>query len=72
MTTASPEVAGDDSVSQEERQAALNECLDEFTVLWNERVNKDPDDNFDFITILGKCSCVFSGKKLCSVSIWLK
>ena len=52
MTTASPGVAGDDSVSEEERKAALTDCLNEFTVLWNERVNKDPSENFDFITMM--------------------
>jgi cytochrome P450 len=52
MATASPEIAGDDSVSKEERTAALMECLEEFTVLWNERVNKDPEDRLDFITML--------------------
>lgn len=52
MATASPEIAGDDSVSTEERTAALMECLEEFTVLWNERVNKDPDGQLDFISML--------------------
>ena len=52
MATASPEIAGDDSVSTEERSAALMECLEEFTVLWNERVNKDPEGRLDFISML--------------------
>lgn len=52
MATASPEIAGDDSVSEEERTAALMECLEEFTVLWNERVNKDPEGRLDFISLL--------------------
>lgn len=52
MATASPEIAGDDSVSTEERQAALMECLEEFTVLWNERVNIEPDGQLDFISML--------------------
>jgi cytochrome P450 len=52
MATASPEIAGDDSVSKEERTAALMECLEEFTVLWNERVNKDPEGRLDFISML--------------------
>ena len=52
MATASPEIAGDDSVSTEERTAALMECLEEFTVLWNERVNKDPEGRLDFISML--------------------
>lgn len=52
MATASPEIAGDDSVSKEERTAALMECLEEFTVLWNERVNVDPEGRLDFISML--------------------
>lgn len=52
MATASPEIAGDDSVSAEERMAALMECLEEFTVLWNERINMDPGGRLDFITLL--------------------
>ena len=52
MATASKEIAGDDSVSTEERTAALTECLDEFTVIWNERVNKEPEGRLDFITLL--------------------
>ncbi len=52
MTTASPGIAGDDSVSQEDRVAALMECLEEFTLLWNQRVNKEPDGRLDFITML--------------------
>ncbi|MDA0977276.1 MAG: cytochrome P450 [Proteobacteria bacterium] len=34
------------------RQAALLECLEVFTGLWNERVNRDPADHFDLITML--------------------
>ena len=52
MATASPEIAGDDSVSTEERTAALTECLEEFTVIWNERVNREPEGRLDFITLL--------------------
>ena len=52
MATSSPEIAGDDSVSQEDRIAALMECLEEFTVIWNERINKDPTGQLDFITLL--------------------
>jgi len=64
MTTASPEVAGDDSVSKEERQAALKECLDEFTVLWNERVNNDPGEHFDFITMMAHSEATRNMKPL--------
>ncbi|HIG40666.1 MAG: cytochrome P450 [bacterium] len=52
MATSSPEIAGDDSVSQEDRIAALMECLEEFTVIWNERINQDPTGQLDFITLL--------------------
>lgn len=34
------------------RQAALMECLEVFTQLWNERVNRDPADHFDLVTML--------------------
>ena len=34
------------------RQAALLECLEVFTGLWNERVNRDPNDHFDLVTML--------------------
>jgi len=52
MATSSPEIAGDDSVSKEEREAALTQCLAEFTEIWNERVHQDPGDKFDFITLM--------------------
>ena len=34
------------------RQAALRECLEVFTELWNQRVHNDPDDSFDLITMM--------------------
>ena len=34
------------------RRAALLECLEVFTHLWNERVNKDPNEAFDLITMM--------------------
>jgi len=52
MATSSPEIAGDDSVTKEERMAALTECLTVFTEIWNERVNQDPGEKFDFITLM--------------------
>ena len=52
MATASPEIAGDDSVTTEERMAALTECLTQFTEIWNERVGQDPTDKFDFISLM--------------------
>ena len=52
MATASDEIAGDDSVSPEERQAALYECLAVFTRLWEERAAQSPEDKYDFITLM--------------------
>ncbi len=52
MATASPEIAGDDSITKEERMEALTECLTEFTEIWNARVNQDPTDKLDFITLM--------------------
>ena len=37
---------------ESERQAALRECLEVFTELWNERVKRDPNDSFDLITMM--------------------
>jgi cytochrome P450 len=52
MATASEEIAGDDSVSSEERQAALNECLTVFTEIWHERAQQSPEGRNDFITLM--------------------
>jgi cytochrome P450 len=52
MATSSKEIAGDDSVSAEERQAALRECLETFTEIWQERAHKSPEGKFDFITLM--------------------
>jgi hypothetical protein len=52
MATASLEIAGDDSITAEQRMAALTECLAVFTIIWNARVNKDPSGTFDFITLM--------------------
>ena len=52
MATSSKEIAGDDSVSAEEREAALLECLEVFTGIWEERAKKSPEDNYDFITLM--------------------
>ncbi|MFK7731549.1 MAG: cytochrome P450 [Pseudomonadales bacterium] len=52
MATASPEIAGDDSVTKEERQAALVECLTVFTGIWNERQQQSPEGKYDFITLM--------------------
>lgn len=52
MATASPEIAGNTSVSFEERQAALLECLEYFTNLWNERANMPAGDRMDFVSLM--------------------
>ncbi|MEN8185056.1 MAG: cytochrome P450, partial [Myxococcota bacterium] len=52
MATASPEQVGFAGVTEEERQAALMECLEVFTGLWKERQNKAPTERLDFITAL--------------------
>jgi len=35
-----------------DRQAALMECLEVFTGLWNERVNNDPSEDIDLISMM--------------------
>ena len=52
MATSSPVQTGATNVTEEQRQAALMECLEAFTVLWNERVNKDPQGRLDLVTML--------------------
>jgi len=52
MATSSEELAGDDSVSSEERQAALMECLETFTKIWQERAQQPPEGKLDFITLM--------------------
>ena len=37
---------------EEVRRAALMECLEVFTGLWNERVNNDPSDDIDLVSML--------------------
>ena len=52
MATSSAEIAGDDSVSKEEREAALVECLTEFTQIWNDRLGEKAEGRSDFITLM--------------------
>lgn len=49
LATGSPEIAGGD-VSQEERLAGLQDCLETFTRIWHER--KQRKDSFDLISLL--------------------
>jgi cytochrome P450 len=52
MATASPDQVGSVSTTEEERRAALMECLEVFTGLWKQRENKQPTERMDFITAL--------------------
>jgi cytochrome P450 len=52
MATSSAEIAGDDSISKAEREAALLECLTEFTEIWNSRLGDKAEGRHDFITLM--------------------
>ena len=53
MATSSPEhQVGSVDVTEEERQAALMECLEVFTALWKERQDKPQPERLDFVTAL--------------------
>jgi cytochrome P450 len=52
MATSSPAQVGSSAATEEERKAALMECLAEFTTLWNERRARPPTERLDFITAL--------------------
>ena len=52
MATASASQVGSSGVTEEQRNAALLECLEYFTRLWNERVNREPGDRLDLVTML--------------------
>jgi cytochrome P450 len=52
MATASPEGVGAVGVTEEERRAALRECLEVFTALWKERQNAPSRGRLDFVTAL--------------------
>jgi len=45
-------VATGGSMPEESRREGLMECLQVFTDLWNERVNWDPSDHYDLITMM--------------------
>jgi len=51
MATASPLQVGSDA-HEEERRAALMECLEEFTALRKQRTNRPPQERLDFVTAL--------------------
>jgi cytochrome P450 len=52
MATASPLQVGSGDASEEERRAALMQCLAEFTALWKQREHRSPTERLDFITAL--------------------
>jgi cytochrome P450 len=51
MATASPALVGATGTSEEERRAALEECLEVFQGLWNERAGRERD-TLDFVSAL--------------------
>jgi cytochrome P450 len=52
MATASPTQVGSSDATEEERRAALMECLEVFTALWKERENRPPGERLDFVSAL--------------------
>ncbi|NNL68284.1 MAG: cytochrome P450 [Myxococcales bacterium] len=52
MATASPAMVGAMGTTEEQRQAALRECLDVFTKLWKERAAQPEGGRLDFVTSL--------------------
>ncbi|MCB1692622.1 MAG: cytochrome P450 [Pseudomonadales bacterium] len=50
MATSSAQAGG--KTPESARRAALLECLEVFTGLWNERVNREPSEHFDLITMM--------------------
>jgi cytochrome P450 len=52
MATASPAMVGSGDATDEQREAALMECLAEFQALWKQRENRPPGERLDFVTAL--------------------
>jgi cytochrome P450 len=52
MATASSQLVGASGVTEEERKAALLECLREFTALWKQRQGAASTGRLDFVTAL--------------------
>jgi cytochrome P450 len=52
MATASPQQVGAVGITEEERQVALLECLEEFTKLWKAREGKPQGEVLDLVTAL--------------------
>ena len=60
MATASPVQVGSGLATEEQRRAALMECLAEFTALWKQRENRPPTERLDFITALANAEATRS------------
>jgi len=52
MATSSPTLVGASAATDEQRKAALLECLGEFSELWKQRANRAPSERLDFVTAL--------------------
>jgi cytochrome P450 len=52
MATASPDQVGSAAATEEERRAALMDCLEVFSGLWKQRENRQPTERMDFVTAL--------------------
>ena len=52
MATASPEQVGAVGITEEQRRAALMECLGVFTELWKQRENEPAEGRLDLVTAL--------------------
>jgi cytochrome P450 len=52
VATSSPRQTGAVGVTEEEWRGIMLECLEYFTRLWNERVNRAPGERLDLITML--------------------
>ena len=52
MATASPAQVGSAAATEEERRAALMECLEVFSGLWKQREKSQPTERLDFVTAL--------------------
>ncbi len=64
MATASPVMVGSGDATEEERKAALMQCLAEFQALWQERENRPPTERLDFITALANAPATRSMEPL--------
>ena len=64
MATASPLQVGSGDATEEERRAALMQCLTEFQALWKEREQRPPTERLDFITALATAEATRSMEPL--------